>query len=137
MAEASGVSAAVTFTGLRRDIPDILAAADLYVAPMLQTGFSNAVIEAMATACPVVATDTAGNLETVTHERDALVVTQGNVEALRHAVVRLMDDVGLRQRLGAAARETVLERFTVGRYVAGIQELYEELLEAKSEARAA
>ena len=136
-AEASGVSAAVKFTGLRRDIPEILAAADLYVAPMLQTGFSNALIEAMATACPVVATDTAGNLETVTHERDALVVPQGDVEALRQAVARLLDDAALRQRLGAAARETVLGRFTVGRYVAGIQGLYEELLEAESEARAA
>lgn len=130
-AEAHGLTPAITFTGLRRDIPDILAAADVYVAPMLQTGFSNAVIEAMAMACPVVATDTAGNLETVTHDTDAVVVCQGKAEALRQAVIRLADDPALRDRLGAAARETVLARFTTGRYVAGVQGLYEELLAAK------
>ena len=134
-AEACGLAEAITFTGLRRDIPEILAAADVYVAPMLQTGFSNAVIEAMAMACPVVATDTAGNLETVTDGADALVVPQGHVEALRGAVTRLADDPALRDRLGAAARRTVLARFTTGRYVAGVQGLYEELLAAKPGAR--
>jgi glycosyltransferase involved in cell wall biosynthesis len=130
-AEACGLAAATTFTGLRRDIPEILAAADIYVAPMLQTGFSNAVIEAMAMACPVVVTDTAGNLEAVTDGADALVVPQGNVEALRGAVTRLADDPAVRERLGRAARRTVLERFTTDRYVGGIQGWYEELVAAK------
>ena len=135
-AEAHGVTPTVVFTGLRRDIPEILAAADVFVAPMLQTGFSNAVIEAMAMACPVVATDTAGNLETVTHDADALVVAQGDAGALRAAVTRLADERALRDRLGAAARETILARFTTGRFVAGIQGLYEELLVAKLGAQA-
>jgi glycosyltransferase involved in cell wall biosynthesis len=85
----------------------------------------------MAMACPVVATDTAGNLEAVTHGADALVVPQGDAGALRQAVTRLADDPSLRARLGAAARETILARFTTGRYVAGVQGLYEELLLAK------
>jgi glycosyltransferase involved in cell wall biosynthesis len=137
LAEAHGLTPTVTFTGLRRDIPEILAAADVYVAPVLQTGFSNAVIEAMAMACPVVATDTAGNLETVTDEADALVVPQGDAAAIRQAVIRLADDSGLRDRLGATARETILARFTAGHYVAAVQGLYEELLATKLGAWAA
>lgn len=135
-ADAHGLTPAVMFTGLRRDIPEILAAADVYVAPMLQTGFSNAVIEAMATACPVVATDTAGNLETVTHEADALVVPQGDAAAIRQAVIRLADDQALRDCLGAGARQTVVSRFTTERFVAAVEELYEELLMVKLGAQA-
>lgn len=136
-AETHGLGTAVTFTGLRRDIPEILAAADVYVAPMLQTGLSNAVIEAMAMACPLIATDTAGNLETVTPEEDALIVPQMDVEALQKTVIRLADDPGLRDRLGMKAREAILARFTAGHYVAAVQGLYEELLAAKLGARAA
>lgn len=136
-AETHGLGTAVTFTGLRRDIPEILAAADVYVAPMLQTGLSNALIEAMAMACPLIATDTAGNLETVTPEEDALIVPQMDIEALRKAVIRLADDPELRDRLGTKAREAILARFTAGHYVAAVQGLYEELLAAKLGARAA
>jgi glycosyltransferase involved in cell wall biosynthesis len=117
-----------TFTGLRRDIPDLLAAADVYVAPMLQAGFSNAVLEAMAMACPMVVTDVGGTREAVTNDREGLVVPPADAVALRAALVRLLDDAALRERLGCAAREAVLARFTTAHFVAGVQGLYEELV---------
>jgi L-malate glycosyltransferase len=136
-ADACGLTPAVTFTGLRRDIPELLAAADLYVAPMLQTGFSNAVIEAMAAGCPVIVSDTAGNLEAVTHERDGLVVPQADVAAIRGALLRLLADSGLRAHLGAAARATVLARFTAERFADDVQGFYAALLARRGETGAA
>ena len=127
-AERSGVASVATFTGLRRDIPDLLAAADVYVAPMLQTGFSNAVLEAMAMACPMVVTDVGGTREAVTNDREGLVVPPADAALLRAALVRLLDDAALRERLGSAAREAVLARFTTAHFVAGVQGLYEELV---------
>lgn len=136
-ADAHGVTPAVTFTGLRRDIPELLAAADIFAAPTLQEGFPNAVLEAMAMARPVIATDVAGNTEAVTHEHDGLVVPRADVGALRSALVRLLDQPVLRDRLAAAARETVLARFTTARFVTGMQDLYEELVDKKMGARVA
>jgi len=131
------VTPAVTFTGLRRDIPELLAAADVFVVPTLQEGFPNVVLEAMAMARPVIATDVAGNTEAVTHEHDGLVVPCADPGALRSALVRMLDQSALRKRLAAAARETVLARFTTARFVTGVQDLYEELVGKKRGARAA
>lgn len=129
--EREKVGGATTFTGLRRDIPEALAAADVFVSPTLQEGFSNALLEAMAMARPVIVTDVAGTTEAVTPERNGLVVPPADAGALRAALVRLLEDAALRQRLGSAARETVLARFTTARFVAGVQGLYEELVSGK------
>ena len=136
-AEREQVATATTFTGLRRDIPEVLAAADVFVSPTLQEGFSNALLEAMAMARPVIVTNVAGSMEAVTPEREGLVVPPADAGALRAALVQLLDDAALRQRIGAAARETVLTKFTTGSFVAGVQGLYEELLATKQEGRAA
>jgi glycosyltransferase involved in cell wall biosynthesis len=135
--DAQGVTPAVTFTGLRRDIPDLLAAADVFVVPTLQEGFPNVVLEAMAMARPVIVTDVAGNTEAVTHEHDGLVVPCADPGALRSALVRMLDQPALRGRLAAAARETVLARFTTARFVTGVQDLYEELVRKKMGTQAA
>lgn len=132
-ADTHGLSGGVTFTGLRRDIPDLLAAADVFVSPTLQEGFPNAVLEAMAMARPVVVTDVAGNTEAASHEKDALIVPPSDPEAIRNAVLRLHGDAALRERLGTAARATVLERFTTTHFASRVEALYEELLAAKGE----
>lgn len=136
-AEREQVAAATTFTGLRRDIPEVLAAADVFVSPTLQEGFSNALLEAMAMARPVIVTDVAGSMEAVTPEREGLVVPPADALALRAALVRLLDDAALRERLGSAAREAVLARFTMAHFAAGVQGLYEELVSRKLGVRSA
>jgi glycosyltransferase involved in cell wall biosynthesis len=130
-AHACGLGGGLTFTGLRRDIPDLLAAADVYVAPMLQAGFSNAVLEAMAAGCAIIATDLAGNTEAVRHEGEALLVPPRDAGAIRGAVERLHADAALRERLAAAARERVLCRFTVEQFASQMQDLYDGLLSRK------
>ncbi len=133
--EAHGLTAGVTFTGLRRDIPDLLAAADVFVSPTLQEGFPNAVLEAMAMSRAVIATDVAGNREAASHEENALIIPPADTTAIREAILRLQDDDALRERLGTAARATVIDRFTANHFVGRVEDLYEELLAPKGKTK--
>ena len=88
--------------------------ADVMLVPSLwKEPFGLVVAEAMARSLPVIATNTGGPTEIVTHAVDGLLVEPNNEQALAAAVLRLVDDQALARRLGHAARLTVEERFTV------------------------
>jgi glycosyltransferase involved in cell wall biosynthesis len=91
----------------------LLGSAQVAVVPSLYEGFSLPAVEVMACATPLVAT-TAGALPEVVgpHGEAALHVPPGDPEALAAAVGRLLDDTELADRLGAAGRARVVERFT-------------------------
>ncbi len=96
-----------------------LAAADVLVAPSVPTrggkreGIPVVLMEAMATGLPVVASRLSGIPELVTDEADGLLVPPGDDAALAAALERLALDPGLRRRLGAHGRETILAGFDV------------------------
>ena len=101
--------------GHRGDVPALLAAAAVFVMPSQREGLSYAVLEAMAAGLAMVVSDGPGNPEAV---GDAgVVVPFGDEQALAGALGRLAGDRAERGRLGAAARERVLERFTAERMV--------------------
>jgi glycosyltransferase involved in cell wall biosynthesis len=87
--------------------------ASVAVVPSLYEGFSLPAIEAMACGAPLVAT-TGGALPEVVgpNERNALTVPPGDPSALAGAIGRLLDEPALRDRLGAAGRAHVLDRYT-------------------------
>ncbi|MBT0768311.1 glycosyltransferase family 4 protein [Kineosporia sp. J2-2] len=91
----------------------LFRSAEVAVVPSRYEGFSLPAVEAMACAVPLVVT-TAGALPEVTGPDGlaALHVPSGDVDALARSIGRLLDDPGLRERLGAAGRARVLERFT-------------------------
>lgn len=126
-ARACGVLDCVQFLGLRRDIPQLLAAFDLYVFPTLKEGFPNSLLEAMAAGCAVVASDFSGNLEVACHERNALIVPMRDAEALTRAMQRLLLDAGLAARLGAQARRDIEADFSLQAYARKMAALYEAL----------
>jgi len=101
----------VRVLGHRDDAPALLAAADVFVLPSRREGLSFAVLEAMGHGLAMVVADGAGNPEAV---GDAgLVLPAGDEGAFAVALTRLAADASLRERLGAAARARVRERFTV------------------------
>lgn len=126
-ADACGVRDCVQFLGLRRDIPQLLAAFDLYVFPTLKEGFPNSLLEAMAAGCAVVASDFPGNLEVARHERNALIVPMGDAEALTQAMRRLLLDRDLATRLGVQARRDIESNFSLQAYARKMAALYEKL----------
>ena len=93
----------VRFLGVRHDMPDVYAALDIFVLPSWREGFSRSGMEAAATGLPMVLTDIRGCREVGRHDEHLLLVPPRDVEALTAAVRRLLGDVDLRKRLGAAA----------------------------------
>lgn len=106
-----GLGDRVRFLGQVDEVPDLLAASDLLCHPALVEGLPNAIVEAMASGVPVVATDVGGIPELVRHEDTGLLVPPHDVKALAGAVVRLLDDAPLAARLSARARESVRTDF--------------------------
>jgi len=112
-AETLGIRDRVRFLGRRHDIPEILRAADLAVLPSRGEGFSNALLEYMATGLPVVATRVGGNPELVAGPELGRLVPAEAPEALAEAVLELAGSQELRERIGGAARERVLRHHGV------------------------
>ena len=114
----------VRFLGHRSDIPDLLAAADLFVFPSLFEGIGGACIEAMATGLPVVCSDIPGMREVIEHGRSGLLVEPANAAALAQATGALLDDPERAAAMGRRGRERFEERFTLARSAERMVELF-------------
>jgi glycosyltransferase involved in cell wall biosynthesis len=114
MAQEAGVLQHVLFPGHVpwHLTPQYLAVADVLVIPSVLDdagnidGLPNVLLESMATACAIVATEVAGIPEVVRHGDNGLLVPQKDVSTLAAAICRLLEDSALRQRLGTQARLT-------------------------------
>ncbi len=120
-------------------IRDLYREADLFVAPSEiaadgdRDGIPNVLLEAMATALPVVTTPVSGIPEVVRDGENGLLVPPADAAALAAAIERLAGSAALRERLGAAARRAVIAQFGEARNLAQLV----ELLQAWTGARAA
>ena len=128
-AEAAGLADRVRFLGSRRDIPDLLAACDVFVLPSLIEGLPLSVLEAMAAARPVVATRVPGTDEAVVDGETGLLVPPRDPEALAHAIRLVLSNPEQAARFGSAGRARVIADFSTQRMVAAVEQQYEELLE--------
>ncbi len=115
----------VRFLGPREDIERIMAAADLFIMTSTREGFSNALLEAMASGLTIIATRVGGNAEALRHEEDGLLVPPLRRDALAEAAERLLADADLRRRLAASARRRAGE-FSLETMVRNLERLYEE-----------
>jgi glycosyltransferase involved in cell wall biosynthesis len=105
---------AVEFTGRvdRFDLPGVYRAAAVCVIPSLYENFPYTCLEAMASGCAVVASDAGGIPEIVTNEVDGLLVQPGRPERLGAAILRLLGDSALANRLRLQAPATIRDRFS-------------------------
>jgi len=126
-AERLGIRDRVSFLGFQRDVAACFAAFDVAVFPSLWEGTPLTVFETMAMARPIVSTDVDGLREVLIPDHNAVVVPPANVGALASAMVRVMRDDGLRERLATRARETSRE-FDIQAFVDTMERLYEVLV---------
>lgn len=127
-AAALGLAGRVVRLGLRNDVPDILAAADIVALASHEEGSPNSVAEAMASCRAVIATRVGGSAELIDDGRTGLLVPPRDPGALAAALARLAGDANLRHRLGTAAREHIARHHALDACVAAYEALYEDLL---------
>ena len=127
-------------TGLRSDIPELLAAMDVFTLPSYREGMPRTIIEAMLMAKPVVATNIRGSREEVVAGETGLLVPVRDAAALAQAFITLINDAGLRTRLGQSGRARALTRYdeakVVARQIAAIRAHLPAALSARAATRA-
>ncbi|MBI5234092.1 MAG: glycosyltransferase family 4 protein [Deltaproteobacteria bacterium] len=131
LAGCLGISERVEFTGFRphAEVARYYRASDVAVFPSVGSeAFDISLCEAMACETAVVATANGGHLELVIDAQTGLLVTSGDTDALRCAILRLLKDDGLRQRLAMAARESVMAEFTWDAVAERLARVYAMLL---------
>ena len=123
-----GVEDIAWLAGERNDVPEVLRGFDAFVLPSRAEGISNTILEAMATALPIVATDVGGNAELLQNLVTGRLVPSQDVETMARALLDdFLNDAVARQR-GARARIEVERRFSLNGMVAAYADLYDGLL---------
>jgi glycosyltransferase involved in cell wall biosynthesis len=130
-AAGMGLRPALIFTGLRTDIPAVLAALDVLVLSSRWEGLPVTLLEGMAATLPVAATSVDGIRSVALPEITALLVPPGHPSALAAVCIRLAGDPQLRSRMGQAGLERVSANFSLERMVDRTVDLYNELLHAR------
>jgi glycosyltransferase involved in cell wall biosynthesis len=119
----------VHFLGHRGDVPRMLPHFDALWLASDYEGLPNVIMEAMAAAVPVVATDIPGNRDLVVPGETGFLVRVGDRAGFARFTNKLLDDAGLAQRLGEAGRQRMLDEFSLERMISRYAELYREVLE--------
>lgn len=126
LAADSGLSDRILFAGFRWDLPEVLAALDIFVYPSIRKDTSPlSLVSAMASGGPILASDVGGVAELLTHTEDGLIVPAADVDALGNALRWMLDDPDLRKRLGAAARRTAERSLSLSVFARQCESVFE------------
>jgi len=123
-----GLTNSVVLAGAQKDAAKFLSGFDLTVLASSKESFPNALLESMVRGIPVVATRVGGIPELVREGIDGILVESGSPDQLATAMLELLDKPQLRQRMGDAARNRVLNRFSVKGMIIQTEDLYERLV---------
>lgn len=127
LVDTLGLMEKVVFLGERKDVPEILCAADIFVLPSLWEGFGLVIAEAMAAGIPVIASKIDGIPEVVKDGVTGILVPPKNPDALSNAIIHLLNKPNKAKAMGQAGKERVERYFTVDEMVIRWDELYQEL----------
>ncbi len=124
LAARLSVAECVRFLGYREDIPELLAALDLFVLPSLWEGLPYALLEAMAAKVPVVTTDIPGNNDLVDGATTGWLAAAGDAEGLAAAITEALSDTDEKHRRAHAGYDRILAGHTLSHMINGYIELY-------------
>ena len=123
-----GLDDRVQLAGERSDVPELLAASDVFVLSSRSEGLPVSVLEAMAAELPIVASRVGGLAELFVDGETGILVSPGDAAALARALGRLVEDSELRRRLGAAGRARAESSFDLSAFRRAHLELYDRQL---------
>jgi glycosyltransferase involved in cell wall biosynthesis len=134
-AKALGIEDSVVFMGNRKDIPELMAAMDLYFITSAREGLPLSLIEAMLSAKPVVSSAVGGIPEVLADTGTGVLVESGDRAGMVKAIQDLAADPGRREAMGRKARQAAIERYAPARVMAKLDDLYTRLLKARGLAK--
>ena len=127
LARNLNITGRIRFAGEQKPVQPLLEMSDVFVLPSRSEGFSNALIEAMASELPCIATNVGGNIEAIEDGINGLIVEAEDVGQLETAIFSLLEDQERAKAMALAARRTVESRFSPERMIADIVSVYESL----------
>ena len=126
-AERLGIEDSVHFVGARQDVPDLLAAFDLFVLPSLWEGLPLVLLEASAAGKAMIATAVDGTKEIIQDGVNGMLVPPENPDALAEAILKAASDDAMRNTLGSKAREIAKATYSIERMVEQTMNLYSQV----------
>lgn len=127
-ASSLGISDNVYFRGNVDNVYEYLNMSDIFVFPSFSEGMPNSLLEAMACGLPVIASRIGGVVDVVEDGKSGILFEPGDVSGLASAMVRLLRDEELRQRLGTEARKRIVDNFSIDRVADEYIKLYKKLI---------
>ncbi len=118
----------IIFTGYRSDIPELLAALDLFVFPSHAEAFGIALIEAMSMEKPTVCSASDGILDIAVDKQTSLLFEKGNIAELENGINILINNPELRTSYAKAARTRILKNFNIDLITDSVCKLYDDLI---------
>ncbi len=128
LVERIGMENDIRFLGFRKDMPNILAALDVFILPSLLEGLGVALLEASGAGVPVVASNTGGIPDVVDDGKSGFLVPPGDSAALTEKILKLLKDKRLREVMGQFGKDRIEKEFSADLMVKRYIELYEKLL---------
>lgn len=129
-AAASPAAERIHFLGERADVPEIMAASDLFVLPSLNEGLSMAMLEAMSLGLPVVATDVGGASDILANGETGWLIPSGDVGALVGAIDAALSDPEQARTYATRAQAQVRRDFSIETHVQRLETIYRQVLAA-------
>jgi glycosyltransferase involved in cell wall biosynthesis len=129
--ETLGMSKNLHFIGGRKETASLIALFDVAVLASLSEGFSNVILEYMASSKPVVATEVGGNPEIVVHGETGLLVPPADGDALARAILSILEDKEVALRFGRAGRKRIEEKFSLDVMLRNYEGLFEQVINSK------
>lgn len=119
-----GISDHIVFLGARNDVPQLLAAMDVFVLPSHEEGSSNALLEAMVAGLPIIATDVGGNSEALNAGKYGMIVPAKNPAALAAAIRTVTSSMDTARQTGALASRYVQSAYSVDNHAMSHLDMY-------------
>jgi len=121
----------ITFTGFRADIPEILSLLDIFVLPSLKEGLPMALLEAMASKKPVIATDVGAIPKLIKNNKTGILIKPRNPQELSEAILSLLNDKEKAERLGNNGFLFVKKEFSSEKMAENHAQVYKEVLKER------
>jgi glycosyltransferase involved in cell wall biosynthesis len=131
-AEELGIAPLVHFLGTRRDLPRLFRAMDVFVQPSLWEGLPLTLLMAMGARLPVVGTRVSGVTEIIEDGKNGRLADPGDSQAITAAILELYRRPELRSRMGAAARQTIVTKYSQEAMLRRLEGLYLGIMEKKT-----